>query len=110
MTIGGPSDPQQMIAPDPEYIPSNYFGPVGPLAMMGSHWVDLLSPEFNGGAFTRTFIYGSYNAKLVFESISITRAYLISSNSINDMMPIRQPAASQKDGYYPTYYRIEKTS
>lgn len=110
MTIGGASDPKQMIAPDPAFIPSNYFGPVGPLAMMGSHWVDLLSPEFNGGTFTRSLIYGSYDAKVVFHSISITRAYLMSGSTINDALPIRQPLAYQINGYYPTKYRIEKNN
>jgi hypothetical protein len=110
MNIGDANDPGQMSASDPEYIPNNYFGPVGPVPMMGSHWVDLLSPEFNGGAFTKSFIYGSYNGNVVFESISITRAYLLSGNSINDLMPIRQPVAYQIAGYYPTNYRIEKNN
>jgi hypothetical protein len=28
---------------------------------MGVHWIDPKSPEFNGGKFTQTFIFGSYD-------------------------------------------------
>jgi hypothetical protein len=110
MAIGDANDSKQLLAPDPEYIPSNYYGPVGPVAMMGSHWVDLLSPEFNGGTFTSSNTYGSYNAKVVFQSLTMTRAYLMSSNSINDMKPIRQPLAYQINGWYPTQFHVEKTN
>ncbi|MCB0278358.1 MAG: hypothetical protein KDD94_02575 [Calditrichaeota bacterium] len=105
----GANDPQQFITPDPEYIPDYYYGPVGNLAQMGSHWVDLLSPEFNGGQFTKTFIYGSYNGVVNFEEMSITRDYFASSSSLNDIIPIRQPALYQRDGYYPLNYHIYKS-
>ncbi|HEX2684665.1 MAG TPA: hypothetical protein VHL77_12060, partial [Ferruginibacter sp.] len=44
-----------------EYLPANYFGG-DPVPMMGKHYVDLTSPELNGGQFTQTFIHGSYDA------------------------------------------------
>jgi hypothetical protein len=102
------SDPAIMVAPDQIYMPSNYYGPIGPMSMMGSHWVDLLSPEFNGGMFTKTFIYGTFNAKTVFEEISVTRDYLLSNALIEDVVSIRQPISYQRDGFYPMKYRISK--
>lgn len=104
------NDSSISIAPDPIYMADNYYGPIGPISEMGSHWVDLLSPEFNGGQFTKTFIYGTNNGNVIFEEMSITLAYLLSSSSLNDVIAIRQPYTYQRDGYYPLNYRIVKNS
>jgi hypothetical protein len=104
------NDPAIMMSPDPFFLPDNYYGPTGPMSAMGSHWVDLLSPEFNGQPFTRTFIFGGFNGQVIFEEPMITLAHFNSPNATNDVIPIRQPAAYQRAGYYPTKYRIRKNN
>lgn len=101
------NDPAITLAPASCFIPSNYYGPIGPLSSMGSHWVDLLSPEFNGGTFTKTFIIGSHNGQVIFDEPMVTLAHL-SNPSLNDVIPIRQAAEYHRSGYYPTNYRIKK--
>ncbi len=98
-----------LVPPDPGYMPSGYYGPIGPLSALGSHWVDTTAPEFNGGTFTKTFVYGSYNGEVIFEEPMVTLEYL-GSSILADVVPIRQPAQYQRNGYYPTDYRIIKDS
>ena len=72
--------------------------------MMGVHWFDVRSPEFNGGAFTRTFIYGSWNGQFTFYEPMITRAYLLSKpDAVSPISPLPQV---QEPGQYPTAYRV----
>jgi hypothetical protein len=89
--------------PPSNYIPVNHLG-VDPIPAMGKHFVDLSSPEFNGQPFTQTFVYGSYDSKVVFFEPMITLDFL--KNTTNFERPIPQPAAFQKTGYYPTKMRV----
>jgi hypothetical protein len=74
---------------------------------MGAHIVDLMAPEYNGGTFTKTFIYGSYLGNLTFLEPMFTVEYLKSLiGTTSSATPIRQPEAFQKAGYYPTSYTI----
>ena len=73
--------------------------------MMGWHWVDLLAPEFNGGIFTRTFIYGYYGGETIFIEPMVTIDYLLSKEE--STLPIRQPAKFPYDGYYPKTYQVK---
>ena len=56
-----PPYPQAMAAfnnnPLPGYLPPAYVKAPAGEAQMGAHWMDVLSPEFNGQSFTHTFIY-----------------------------------------------------
>lgn len=90
--------------PAPMYQPPMYFAPPGGVPQMGAHWVDLLAPEFNGGTFTKTFIYGSFDGKFTFYEPMVTLDYLLSQP--DETIPIRLPGAFQEDGYHPTDYRI----
>lgn len=90
--------------PDPKYIPATYFQTPGLVPAMGSHWIDGLTPEFNGDIFTRTFIYGSYQAKVIFLEPMLTLAYLTKKQK--ETIPLQQPQAVQRSGYYPTSYTI----
>jgi len=55
----GPNDNVQFDnLPDAIYLPDAYGSGPG-VPQMGVHWVDFLAPEFNGGTFTKTFIWGS---------------------------------------------------
>lgn len=102
----GPDDPGFDVLPGLEYIPDQYMKIPGGVPQMGAHWADLLAPEFTpGGTFTRTYIWGTYNGQVIFFEPMITKAYLESDPS--ETIPLRQPQAYQKDGYYPMSYRVE---
>jgi hypothetical protein len=72
---------------------------------MGSHWVDRFAPELAGATFTKTFLMGSYQRKIIFYEPMITQAYILSRPQAT--FPIKQPQAFAQKGYYPTTYRIE---
>jgi hypothetical protein len=91
--------------PPAGYIPSGYVpGPQG-VPQMGLHWLDVTSPEFHGGTFTKTFIYGSYNGAVTFYEPMVTKAFLESTTSSSG--PFRQPMYfAPMDTYYPTQYNV----
>ena len=96
------------VAPSSQYIPSLYLQIPGGEPEMGAHWIDLLAPEFNGGTFTKTFIWGSYDGMFIFWEPMVTLDYLLflKSNPGSGPVPIRQPASYQQDGYYATHYEV----
>jgi len=101
-------DPAKLNAGIPaEYLPANYFGG-DPVPAMGKHYVDLTSPELNGGTFTQTFIHGSYDGKLVFLEPMITLDFLKATTNFERALP--QPAKFKKSGYYPTKLRVTKAN
>lgn len=87
------------------YIPEAYVPNPEGVPQMGKHWSDVLSPEFNGGTFTKTFVYGSFDGAVTFYEPMITKAYLESVHySATD---IRQPQFYYPlNKYYPTKYRV----
>lgn len=89
--------------PAEKYQPPMYFKIPGGVPQMGAHWINVLSPEFNGGEFGHTFIYGSYDGAFIFYEPMFTLDYLLSLP--NETVAIRQPEAFQKAGYYPLGYR-----
>jgi hypothetical protein len=108
-----PNEDRLLIAPDPvkfanapasKYIPSNYMQIPGGVPQMGAHWGDLLSPEFHGQAFTKTFIWGSNDGKVIFWEPMVTREYLLTNP--DDLVDVRQPQAYQLNGYYATKYKV----
>lgn len=105
----GPNDSVQFAnAPDSIYVPAGYIHGPGGVPMMGAHWVDTMSPEFTGGTFTKTFIWGSYNGDFIFWEPMVTLDYFMSEP--NDVVPLRQPSAFHKDGWYPTKYKVSYSS
>jgi len=91
--------------PSTDYIPANHIAGPG-VPMMGKHWIDVTSPELNGAPFTQTFLYGSYDAKVVFYEPMITLDFLQHTSSFERAIP--QPAKYQVSGYYPTKLKISK--
>lgn len=87
------------------YVPANHVAGA-PVPTMGLHWIDATSPELNGAPFTQTFIYGSYNSKVIFYEPMITLDFL--KNTTNFERPIPQPAKFQQAGYYPTKMRVTR--
>lgn len=95
----------------PQYTPPAYFQTPGLVPNMGAHIIDLQAPEFTGGTFTKTFIYGSYAGKLTFLEPMFTVKYLASLIGATAVpTPIRQPQAFQRAGYYPASYTISYDS
>ena len=105
LAIGPPGAPGFDNLPGPQYVPAGYFRIPGGVPQMGTHWADAASPEFNGFGFTKTFILGSWDGWFIFSEPMITRAYMLSHPDA--MTSIPQPEAFQKDGWYPTDYRVQ---
>ncbi len=103
MNIGA-EDPKMEIIPDAKYLPADYFHIPGGVPMMGKHWVDKLAPELASQPFTTTFLYGSYDGEVTFMEPMITLDYILAKPEKH--LPIKQPAAFEKAGYYPTQYAI----
>lgn len=86
---------------------------------MGLHWLDVRSPELQGlvghperaQKFTKTYIYGSWDGKFVFDEPMITREYLAAKGTAeganrDEMIEMPTPARREVAGYYPRAYRI----
>ncbi len=93
--------------PAAQYIPPLYMLLPGLVPEMGAHWADLTSPELQNppvAEFTHTFIWGSYEGEFIFWEPMVTKKYLLTQP--DEVFPIRQPDAYQKDGWYATDYQI----
>lgn len=94
-----------MKEPGKKYIPEGYGPTPGGVPKMGWHWVDLRSPEFNGGEFTRTFIYGYYNGELTFIEPMVTLEYLKSRET--SVKEVRKPKLfPYQGGSFPGQYKV----
>jgi hypothetical protein len=104
-----PSDPEYQRKaerkPDAQWIPARYVMPA-PLAFarMGVHWVDTTATELKGEPFTRTFIYGSWDRKMIFAEPMVTKAYLETKPQFSATLPA--PPRGRGDGYYPAGYSV----
>jgi hypothetical protein len=98
--------------PEPGYMPATlpnlYVPSPGGIPQMGTHWVDVSSPELNGGIFGQTFVYGSFNGKVTFYEPMITKLFLDENPSFQRSFPV--PNRFNQAGWYPTQMRIEKDS
>jgi hypothetical protein len=91
--------------PPEGYIPANYIAAPEGVPQMGKHWLDLLSGEFNGQTFTKTFVYGTYNGAVTFYEPMVTKAYI--ETGVSNTTDIRQPQYfSPTNTYYPSKYNI----
>ena len=73
--------------------------------MQGAHWIDPAAPEFNGQRFTKTFIYGFYDGKMIFMEPMVTKAYLETKTSAT--ADIKLPAMYPRSAYYPARYVVK---
>ncbi|WP_280265390.1 hypothetical protein [Nocardia wallacei] len=93
--------------PAARYRPPNYVDLDAIEPAMGQHLIDKTTPELNGGPFTHTFIYGSWNGEITFYEpmVSLEQYNGLRSGTIGDSCtPIEQPQAWQQAGWYPTRY------
>ena len=92
-------------APPEGYMPSGYVLPPGTeVPKMGAHAIDPAGDEFQKKPFTKTFIYGFYDGKVIFMEPMMTLDYLASRPNV--MMAIKQPEAYQKEFAYPGGYGV----
>jgi hypothetical protein len=97
-----------LLFPAPGYLPGTYVPVPGGVPEMGTHWVDVTTPELHGQPFTQTFLYGSYDSKVTFYEPMITKAFLDANASFERAIP--QPAKYKTSGYYPTTMQVKKES
>ena len=90
-----------------KYVAADHINVGATVSRMGNHLIDARTPELAdppGRGFTHTWIYGAYGGHITFYEPMITLAYLLSRP--DGCAPIRQPAAWEAAGYYPTEYCI----
>jgi hypothetical protein len=93
------------LKPGDEYVPAGYVLPPGTaVPRMGAHWVDPNANEFRGQPFTKTFLYGNYDGKIIFYEPMITRSMFETKVNITEYIKLPQKYAAP--GYYPTKYSI----
>ena len=89
-----------------DFIPDGYVAaPGGGEPMQGAHWIDPAAPEFNGQRFTKTFIYGFYDGKMIFMEPMVTKAFLETKPNTTDN--IKLPSRYPKSAYYPARYVVK---
>lgn len=104
-----PSDPAYQAKaerqPQPEFVPTGYILPE-PLAFpqMGVHWVDPASPELNGTVFTHTFIFGTWDGRLIFGEPMVTIDFMKSRKEAQRPLPFAGDYETR--GYYPAGYGV----
>jgi hypothetical protein len=54
--------------------------------------------------FTTTFIYGSYDGRLVFAEPMISKSFLETKTNVTEL--IKLPAKYARNAYYPTKYSV----
>ena len=84
----------------PNYVPADYRDVDAVVPAMGNHLVDLTGPEFNKQPFTRSWIYGVYDGKVIFYEEMVTRAHLLAKP--DKCNPIKAVKAVAVSGFYPT--------
>ena len=94
-----------MPLPD-QHAPEGYIDVGAAVPGMGNHLVDSHDPELADPklGFSHTFIYGSYDGKLVFLEPMVSHAFL--SQREQECRPLRAPRAYATAAYYPTSYCV----
>lgn len=88
----------------PNYMPLDYADVEAVVPVMGNHLIDTTGPEFQKVPFTRSWIYGVYDGKVIFYEAMVTLAYMRSKP--NGCLPIKAPKAVAVSGLYPTEYCV----
>ena len=88
----------------PNYMAPDYVDVEAVVPVMGNHLIDTTGPEFRKEPFTRSWIYGVYDGKVIFYEAMVTRAYMLSKP--NGCLPIKAPKAVAASGLYPTEYCV----
>lgn len=88
------------------HAPEGYIDVGAAVPSMGNHLVDSRDPELADPSlgFSHTFIYGTYDAKVIFLEPMVSLAFL--SSRPQECRPVRAPKAYATTGYYPTLYCV----
>jgi hypothetical protein len=86
-------------------VPANYIHPDfkdvdAVVPAMGNHLVDLTGPEFQKQPFTRSWIFGAYDGRIIFYEEMVAHRHLMARPQ--SCAPIKQPKGVAEAGYYPT--------
>lgn len=93
------------LKPADGYAPVGYIlPPETAVPRMGAHWIDPNARELNGQPFTRTFLYGNYDGKIIFYEPMIAKALFETKMNLTEYIKLPQKYA--KPGYYPTQYSV----
>lgn len=94
--------------PAPEFIPAGYFDPgMPPVPQMGVHWVHPASPELapeDPAPFTRTFIYGSWDGRMIFAEPMVALSWL--ETRPDETIPVPTAERYDPSGLWPAAYRV----
>ena len=88
----------------PNYMPPDYVDVEAVVPVMGNHLIDTSGPEFHQQPFTRSWIYGVYDGKVIFYEVMVALGYMRSKP--NDCLPIKAPKAVAVSGLYPAEYCV----
>jgi hypothetical protein len=100
----GPNGPAATATPAPDIVPAGFITDGGTVPMMGKHYLAASLPEFHGGTFTATPIYGYYDSHLVFVESMVTVTSLRAKRTLGGSLA--QPARFEKPGTYPAQWSI----
>ncbi len=84
-------------------MPPNFFSPGAVEPGMGNHLLDRSTAELNGGTFTQTWIYGTWDGAISFFEPMITLAYLQGLQG-KICYDLKMPLVFAEAGDYPTRY------
>lgn len=82
-----------------QYMHPDYINVKAAAPAMGNHLVDTTAAEFHGEPFTRSWIYGSYDGRVIFYEEMLAQDYMQSQP--NDCYPIKTTPEVALSGYYP---------
>ncbi len=71
---------------------------------MGAHAIDPASPEFHQKPFTHTFIFGFYDAEMIFLEPMASLEYLNTRPEVS--APVKQPEVYARRMYFPEIFAI----
>ena len=86
-------------------VPINYVPPIfedvaAAAPAMGNHLLNRTAPEFHGEPLKRTWIYGTYDGRVIFYEEMVTLSFMMTKPDA--CFPIESPDAVALTGYYPT--------
>jgi hypothetical protein len=82
------------------YMHADYKDVDAVVPAMGNHLIDVTGPEFSKQPFTRSWIFGVYDGRVIFYEEMVTREHMLSKP--NACAPIKLPSAYAVRGYYPS--------
>lgn len=105
----GPCGPEKMrcdqydigMKPVPAaYIHQDFIDVGAVVPAMGNHLIDPKGPEFEGAPFTRSWLYGAYDGRIIFYEEMLSLDYLTSEP--NECFAIKTTPQVEVSGYYPS--------